>query len=207
MSDVRVLIVEDEPMIAEDIAAGLERNDFIVSAICYHKEDALDELNNNLPDIALLDINLNGEMDGFVLAEEIQSKHFIPFVFITSYSDKTTLEKAKHCEPYGYIVKPFNAASLYTTVEIALYNFNQRNKRSFPELNLQKLNTHLTDPITDREFDLLKLIYEGKTNKQIADDMFISTNTVKKHINNAYLKIDTTSRATTIAKLRDLMLQ
>jgi DNA-binding CsgD family transcriptional regulator len=52
----------------------------------------------------------------------------------------------------------------------------------------------------------LKLIYEGKTNKQIADDMFISTNTVKKHINNAYLKIDTTSRATTIAKLRDLML-
>ncbi len=206
MSDIRVLIVEDEPMIAEDIAAGLERNDFIVSAICYHLEDALNELNNNLPDIALLDINLNGQMHGFTLAEEIQNKHFIPFIFITSYSDKTTLDKAKLCEPYGYIVKPFNAASLYTTVEIALHNFSQRNKRSFPELNLQKLNNHLTNPITEREFDLLKLIYEGKTNKQIADEMFISTNTVKKHINNTYLKIDTISRATTITKLRNLML-
>lgn len=206
MSDIRVLIVEDEPMIAEDIAEGLEKNEFFVSAICYTKEEAQMQLKDNLPDIVLLDINLNGKMDGFELAKEIQQNYFIPFVFITSYSDKSTLDNAKQCEPYGYIVKPFNVASLYTTIELALYNFNTRNKRNFPDLNLVKLNSQLVNVITEREFELLNLIYQGKTNKQIADTMFISTNTVKKHINNVYLKIDSTSRSTAITKLRSLML-
>lgn len=207
MSDIRVLIVEDEPLIAEDIATAMEKNEFTVSAIVYNKEDAFTELTDNLPDIVLLDINLNGNMDGLEIAEKIHGSFAIPFVFITSYSDKTTLDKAKLCEPYGYIVKPFNVASLYTTIEIALHNYAQRNKRNFPDLNLHKLNTYLPDAITDREFDLLQHIYNGKTNKQIAAEMFISTNTVKKHINNTYLKLETVSRATTIARLREMMLQ
>ncbi|MBK6275891.1 MAG: helix-turn-helix transcriptional regulator [Saprospirales bacterium] len=80
-----------------------------------------------------------------------------------------------------------------------------KSKRHFPELNLVKLNANLTDKISDREFDLLKLIYEGKTNKQIAETLFISGNTVKKHINNIYLKLNTISRATTLVKLRESM--
>ena len=206
MSDIRVLIVEDEPLIAEDIAQGLEKNEFLVSAVVYSKEDAIEQLNNNLPDMVLLDINLSGEMSGIEIGEKINSDYNIPFIFITSYSDKQTLEKAKHTEPSGYILKPFNEAILYTTLEIALYNHAQKNKRKFPELSINKINLHLTDHISEREFSLLQLIYDGKTNKQIADSLFISTNTVKKHINNTYLKLDVNSRATSIARLRELML-
>ena len=206
MSDIRVLIVEDEPLIAEDIAQGLKKNEFLVSAVVYSKEDAIEQLNTNLPDMVLLDINLSGEMSGIEIAEKINTQFNIPFIFITSYSDKQTLEKAKFTEPSGYIVKPFNEASLYSTLEIALYNHAQKNKRKFPELAFNKINQHLTDPISEREFSLLQLIYDGKTNKQIADALFISPNTVKKHINNAYLKLGASSRATSIARLRELML-
>ena len=206
MSDIRVLIVEDEPLIAEDIAQGLKKNEFLVSAVVYSKEDAIEQLNTNLPDMVLLDINLSGEMSGIEIAEKINTQFNIPFIFITSYSDKQTLEKAKFTEPSGYIVKPFNEASLYSTLEIALYNHAQKNKRKFPELAFNKINQHLTDPISEREFSLLQLIYDGKTNKQIADTLFISPNTVKKHINNAYLKLGASSRATSIVRLRELML-
>ena len=206
MSDIRVLIVEDEPLIAEDIAQGLEKNEFLVSAVVYSKEDAIEQLNTNLPDMVLLDINLSGEMSGIEIAEKINTQYNIPFIFITSYSDKQTLEKAKFTEPSGYIVKPFNEASLYSTLEIALYNHAQKNKRKFPELSFNKINQHLSDHISEREFSLLQLIYDGKTNKQIADALFISSNTVKKHINNTYLKLGAGSRATSIARLRELML-
>ena len=206
MSDIRVLIVEDEPLIAEDIAQGLEKNEFLVSAVVYSKEDAIEQLNINLPDLVLLDINLSGEMSGIEIAEKINTQYNIPFIFITSYSDKQTLEKAKFTEPSGYIVKPFNEASLYSTLEIALYNHAQKNKRKFPELSFNKINQHLADPISEREFSLLQLIYDGKTNKQIADALFISSNTVKKHINNTYLKLNASSRTSSIARLRELML-
>lgn len=197
--------MEDEPIIAEDIAALIERNDFVVSAIVYTKENALQELQINLPDLVLLDINLNGAMDGLLIAEKINEQFNIPFVFITSYSDRSTLEKAKYTEPSGYIVKPFNEAGLYSTLEIALYNHAQKNKLKFPPLSLQKINKGLQDFVTEREFTLLELIYEGKTNKQIAELLFISLNTVKKHITHTYLKLDASSRASAIACLRRLM--
>ncbi len=205
MNDIKILVVEDEPIIAEDIAALIEKNDFVVSAIVYTKENALHELQTNLPDLVLLDINLNGEMDGLLIAEKINEQFNIPFIFITSYSDKSTLEKAKYTEPSGYIVKPFNEGGLYSTLEIALYNHAQKNKLKFPPLSLQKINKNLQDEVSEREFTLLELIYEGKTNKQIAEMLFISLNTVKKHINNTYLKLDASSRASAIACLRKLM--
>lgn len=205
MRDIRILIVEDEPLIAEDLAAILEREGFTISAVVYTPEDAMDELHGRLPDMALLDINLDGGMEGIMLAQHIHAHLHIPFVFITSYSDKQTLDKAKHTEPAGYIVKPFNEAGLYSTLEIALYNHAQKTARMFPPLDLDVINRRLKDPLSEREFELLQAIYDGKTNKQIAEAMFISENTVKKHINHSYAKLDATSRATAIAVLRRLM--
>jgi DNA-binding CsgD family transcriptional regulator len=74
-------------------------------------------------------------------------------------------------------------------------------------LDLQKLNKHLLSSLTDREFEVLQNIYNGKTNNQIADTLFVSINTVKAHIKSGYLKLDTTSRSTTIKRLRDLMMK
>ena len=206
MSEIRVLIVEDEPLIAEDIAAILQHIDFSVSGLVYTKVDALAELEENTPDFVLLDINLNGEQEGIEIAEIIRKKYHIPFVFLTSYSDKATVNLAKATEPSGYLVKPFTEASLFTTIEVAWYNHQQKNANRFPDLNLDVINKNMEPGagLSEREFEVLKLIYEGNTNQQIAAALFVSSNTIKKHINNAYLKLDSPTRSSAIARLRML---
>jgi len=207
MNDIKVLIIEDEPLIAEDIAACLRRCDYRVTGIVYSAEDALPELARNPPDIAMIDINLNGGQEGISIANAINERFYIPFVYLTSYSDRKTLELAKHTGPSGYIVKPFTEAGLCATLEVALHNFTQKNKHQFPDLVLHKINQHLPSPLSMREFDVIQLIYEGFSNHQIAEKLFVSTNTVKVHIKNAYLKLDAISRATVIVRLRELMLK
>ena len=207
MSELRFLVVEDEPLIAEDIAFTLQKMDFVVAGIAYSKDNALLQLSTNTPDFVLLDINLNRGQEGIEIAKEINSKYQLPFIFLTSYSDKATLQQAKTTEPSGYIVKPFNEQGLYAAIEIALYNHAQKNKTQYPDLKIEKINKQLIAPLSEREFEVLQLIYEGKTNQQIAEQIFVSINTVKKHINSAYLKIDAATRTAALAKLRSFMLK
>ena len=91
MSKLRVLIVEDEPVIAENISMYLDNNDFEVSGIAYDSDEANDQLQNNTPDAAILDVNLESGEDGIDIATRINQKYQIPFLFLTSYSDKETL--------------------------------------------------------------------------------------------------------------------
>lgn len=207
MTGIRVLIVEDEPLIAKNIGMYLNNNDFEVSAIAYDSEEAMFQLKRQPPDFAILDINLESERDGIEIAEYINRNNFIPFIYLTSYSDKETIERAKKTNPAGFIVKPFNEKTLYATIEIALANHAQQANRHVPELASDKINKPLVTPLTEREFEVMKLLYEGKTNQQMADELFIAMNTLKKHINNAYFKLDVNSRTLAIAKLRQYMLQ
>ena len=207
MSEFKILIVEDEPIIAQNIAAYLNNNDFTVSGIAFDYDEALQQLKNNLPDAALIDINLDSASDGIELAAFINKLAPIPFLFLTSYADKDTLERAKKVEPWGYIVKPFNEKTLAAALEIAIHNFAKRNNQQIPAISFEKINRHLLSQVSEREFDVLQLIYEGKPNGQISEALNVSLNTIKKHINNAYLKLDVNSTATAIARLRELMLK
>jgi DNA-binding NarL/FixJ family response regulator len=205
MSEFKILIVEDEPIIAEHIAVYLNNADFTVSGIAYDDDDAFFQLKTNTPDAVILDINLESERDGIQIADFINKNNPLPFLFLTSYADRETLERAKTVEPWGYIVKPFNEKTLQASLEMAISNFANRSNQHHPKLSLEKMNKHLLTPLSDREFEVLQLIYEGKTNQQIANAMYVSVNTIKKHINNSYLKIDAVSRATAITRLRSLM--
>ena len=205
MSELKVLIVEDEPIIAEHIAVYLNNANFVVSSIAYDDEEAFMQLKTNTPDAAILDINLDSDKDGIQIADFINKNYPLPFIFLTSYADKETLERAKTVEPWGYIVKPFNEKTLQASLEMAISNFAQKSNQHHPKLTLEKINKHLLTPLTEREFEVLQWIYEGKTNQQIADAIYVSVNTIKKHINNSYLKIDAMSRATAITRLRKLM--
>jgi DNA-binding NarL/FixJ family response regulator len=203
MSTIRVLIVEDEPLIAEDIRDCLTNVDYSVVAVAHNMEQAVAALRKEIPDLALLDINLGKNMDGLEIAKVINEEFFIPFIFLTSYSNRPVIEKAKVTRPMGYIMKPFNERDLYSSIEIALYNFSQGSRpRHF---NVETLNQNLESPLTEREFEILKDIYEGNTNKQLASKHFVSINTIKTHIQNIYDKLDVHSRSEAIAKLRSML--
>ena len=116
MSKPTILIVEDEPLIADDIAETLERHGYTVCGIVDEALEALDAINDHCPDLALLDINIEGDQDGIELAGQLT----VPFVFLTSYYDKSTIERAGKTNPSGYLVKPFQENDLIANVELAL---------------------------------------------------------------------------------------
>lgn len=205
MSKFRVLIVEDEPVIAENISMYLDNNDFEVSAIAYDSGEAIEQLQKNTPDAAILDINLESEEDGIDIANFINQKYPIPFLFLTSYSDKETLQRAKNVNPSGYIVKPFNEKTLLASLEIAINNHAAENNKKMPLLTIDKINKYLLSPLSDREFEVVQLIYEGSTNNQIAERIFVSVNTVKTHLKSIYLKLDANTRYGVIIRLRELI--
>ena len=115
----KILIVEDEPIVADDIALSIEEMGYEVAGICDSGDQALQELSSSTPDLVLLDINLKGQKDGIQIAHEINSKYAIPFIFISSLFDNTTIQRAKNTLPAGYIVKPFKEADLRIHVELA----------------------------------------------------------------------------------------
>jgi len=207
MSKIKVLIVEDEPVIAENISLYLDNNDFEVSGIAYDSDDALMQLKENTPDAVIMDINLSSEKDGIDIALYINTKYQLPFLFLTSYSDKNTLDRAKKVKPSGYIVKPFNERTLLASLEIAISNHAAEKNHDLPKLSSEKLNKHLLNPFSDRELELAQLLYDGITNTQIAEKLYISVNTVKTHLKNIYLKLDANSRLQVIQKLRELILK
>jgi len=88
VNEIKVLIVEDEPVIARNISLYLNNNDFSVSGIAYDYEEAMGQLQRNTPDAVILDINLESNADGIEIAKSINSNYKIPFVFLTSYADR-----------------------------------------------------------------------------------------------------------------------
>ena len=120
MSQANILIVEDEPIIADDIAMILEKHNYNVCDIVDNAEDAHKRLQESAVDLALIDINIEGGQDGIALAHQINRQFKIPFIFITSYYDSDTLSRAKSTNPKGYIVKPFDEGDLKANVELSL---------------------------------------------------------------------------------------
>lgn len=202
MSEIRILVVEDEPLIATDIEQCLNNIDFHVSGVAYDPDEAIIQLKTNTPDAVILDISLGEEKDGIDIATIIHQQYHLPFIYLTSHADRSTLDRAKKTFPSGYVVKPFDEKDLLTSLEIALYNHAQRQTALHPQLSSVMINKHLLKPLSDREFDVLQHMYEGKTNNQMAEAMFVSVNTIKTHIANIYLKLDVPSRTSAIAKVR-----
>jgi DNA-binding NarL/FixJ family response regulator len=196
----KVLIVEDEPLIANDIEFTIEEAGFSVIGIAHSSVKALDMINNRNPDIVLLDISIKGDKNGIEIGEILQKNHGTPFIYITSYADKNTLELAKATLPYGYIVKPFKDRDIISAIEMAMFRHKNEQKPKFP--SLEKLNENLTNLITQREYDVALKIWEGKSNNVISEELFLSINTIKTHTKNLFNKLNVKSRSEVTAALR-----
>ena len=128
MAEIRIMIVEDEKIVAKDIQRMLERIGYVVPAAVSSGTEAIQKAEEAQPDLVLMDIMLKGDMDGVEAAEHIRSQFQIPVIYITAYADDRTLDRAKVTEPYGYILKPFHEKELHITIEIALYKDRMERK-------------------------------------------------------------------------------
>jgi two-component system, response regulator PdtaR len=126
--DAKILVVEDERITAEDIKRSLEKAGYKVPAIVSTGEDAVQFSEKYKPDLVLMDIVLDGNIDGIEAAETIRTKFDIPVIYLTAYFDKSTVDRAKTThpsafilkEPFGFLHKPFEENELYTAIDILL---------------------------------------------------------------------------------------
>ena len=129
-NDTKVLIVEDETVLAIGMEYSLEEYGYIVSGIETTALEAINHVKNNSVDIVLMDIKLKSKMSGIDAARKIWEELKIPIVFLTSYSDDKTIENAMNCEPYGYLLKPCRDEELKVAIETALKKHQLFNKKS-----------------------------------------------------------------------------
>jgi diguanylate cyclase (GGDEF)-like protein len=138
MAKMKILVVEDESIIAMDIAATLKQLGYEVMAIVPSGEQAISKVEEDKPDLVLMDITLKGGMDGIETAEQMRSRFKIPVVYLTGSADEKTLERAKLTGPYGYIMKPFEEADLRVTIEIGLHRAKMEEEHKRKENNIDE---------------------------------------------------------------------
>lgn len=123
-----ILIVEDSFIVALHLKATLESEGYQVLGSCNSAEEALLVIPQKKPHLVLMDIMLNGVMDGVEAAAIINKKYRIPVIYISALSDKDTIQRAKLTQPYGFLTKPFEDREIFTVIEMALYKHDIESK-------------------------------------------------------------------------------
>jgi len=121
MNNIKILIAEDEQIVAKNIEKRLTADGYQVVASVSTGEDAIEKAKLYSPDIILMDIKLKGKIDGIETADILRRNFQLPVIFLTSYADEETFQRAKSTEPFGYLIKPFDNKELNRVVELALY--------------------------------------------------------------------------------------
>jgi len=195
----QVLIIEDELIIAKDLEDILQGLGYEVPRIIRNGDEAISYLSFHSPDLVLCDITLRGNTDGIDVAMTVSKKKKIPFVFLTSLSDPSTLDRAKLALPFGYIVKPFDDRDIASAVEIAMFKFEQELQAiRISQTRIEEIaQTHLTQ----KEYLILEQMIQGATYQSIADELTVSINAIKYHTKNLFLKFDAANRADLMQKI------
>jgi len=169
MNKIRVVIVEDEFPIAEDIRSRLEQHGYEVLSVFDRAEGALQFIPQHEPDILLVDIKLIGETDGISLVEALQQQMKLPVIYITANSDKATYDRAKRTNPHAFLVKPFSTDNLLAAIELALYNFSSGQSPQDISRNSVGIHQH-----TDEQFLVNQCLFirtNGKHKKILSDNI------------------------------------
>ena len=159
MKPKTILLVEDEAVVAMDIAAQLSNLGYQVAGPAACAEEAIALAKNLQPNIVLMDIKLSGPIDGISAAAEIRKLFRIPVVFLTAYSERSTVQAAIASQPFGYIIKPCQECELMTTIEIALYIHATEETLNQKIEELERFN----QMTVDRELRMIELKKEVNT--------------------------------------------
>ncbi len=128
MSKANILIVEDELIIAEDFKEVLQKLDYNILDIIPSGEEVIQKINELSPDIILMDITLDGKLNGVETSQEINKNHDIPIIYITAYSNLNHIRKSGIMESYGFLTKPVKNNELEATLEIALHKHKMKKR-------------------------------------------------------------------------------
>jgi len=182
MIQIKVLVIEDEIVIANNIRQILEKNNFHVTGVSSDFEKACKLYQQERPDIILSDIYLNESRSGIDAILEMNSKYGydVPVIIISAYSDERTLNEACRINPVSYITKPFTPEQVITALSVAVKSL--------------QLNEPLDVP-THRELEIINLLATGLASKQVAEKLSISFHTVESHRKNLLRKYNVNSTA------------
>lgn len=182
----RILLLEDEFIIAKDIQIVLEKEQIYTVNIARNYEQAKQLYENEIFDIIICDINLNSDKDGIDFIKDNIPTNSIPVIYLTAYSDTNIVERAKKTTPFSYILKPFNEIQLNITIQLALLNY----KKSKLNIKENDQNNSKINSLTKREKEILIVLASGKTSKETGFSLNISTFTVEKHKKNIKEKLN-----------------
>lgn len=192
----KLLIVEDELLIAESLSTTLETIGYKITDIVSSGEKALQSIEKNVPDLVLMDILLHGDLDGIETAHLIQEDSDIPIIYLTSYSDLATLNRAKKTSPYGYLIKPVKEKELRATIEVSLQKYRQEIRKTEAlyvcesiqqqqSSYLSTLSHELRTPLTTIQMAARMLQeYENQINEEKKKDYFDRIQSSIYNLNN-----------------------
>ncbi len=194
-----VLIIEDEPVIGLEIEAFLVDSGFRVRGIAKNAEAARQLFTFPYPDAVILDINL-GNDDGVALAAELDFAIHVPLIYLTAHGDSNTIQRARETRPTSYLLKPFNEKELFAALEIGIYNHIGQ-KASGKTIDM--INEALPNPLTKRELAVVEELMNGKSNREIAEALFVSIHTVKSQMQTIFSKFDVKNRTELMFRLHE----
>ncbi len=151
MGKPKILIVEDEAIVAVDLRERLTALGYAVVGVAASGESALRQVARHSPDLALLDIVIKGNRDGIETAQAIRDQHDVPVIYLTAYADHETLNRAKATQPFAYLIKPFEERELHVAIEIALYKHSMERELRCTRRQLQERVAELQEQIAIKE--------------------------------------------------------
>ncbi len=161
MTPSQILIVEDEPVVAEDIRRTLQKAGHEIAGIVETGEEALERARRQAPDLVLMDIRLAGAMDGTEAAAALVRRYEVPIVFLTAYTGADVLERAKASVPFGYVVKPFTRGELLCAVDAALVRHARESALRADMQALSEENDRLRERMLAVSGDRLRVLGHG----------------------------------------------
>jgi len=171
MDKEKILIVEDDKITSRIIKRILENKGYYITSIVDTSDKLINSIDSERPDLILMDIVIKGETNGIESARIIKDRYEIPVIYLTSDSSDQTIERAKHTEPFGYLIKPLNEKILLTTIELAIQKQHIHNRKILEAL--RRANDELEQRVKVRTQELEKANEELKKeiwHRELAED-------------------------------------
>lgn len=162
----KILIVEDESLVALEIKSALKKEGYSIVGTVTSSNEVFKVIENEIPDLIMMDINIDGPINGIETSRRIKIIYNIPIIFLTAYSDKSTIDEAISTSPKSYLIKPFKRQELYASVALALAD-NEKSSQNiisiskkciyYPELSKLDIKSEII-LLSKKEKQLLDLL-------------------------------------------------